>query len=108
MQKKLLVKSASSSESNFTAKQSCSVNGSPYVGIHGLNSEGSVIRKNGHFGSEHDGSYESGFMTRCLLHNFSIIGSAIWSGHASSMPGMLDLLSVLTGQRVNLYYHKLH
>ena len=23
------------------------------------------IDKNGHFGGDHDGSYESGFMTRC-------------------------------------------
>ena len=33
--------------------------------------QGSDIRKNGHFGGEHDGGYESGFITICLLHNLS-------------------------------------
>ena len=39
--------------------------------------QGSVIRKNSHFGGKYDRGYESGFTTRYLLHNFSIVRSAI-------------------------------
>ena len=35
------------------------------------------IRKNSHFGGENDRGYESGFTTRCLLHNFSTVRNAI-------------------------------
>ena len=54
--------------------------------------------KNCHFGNGYDRGYESGFTTKCSLNNYSIVRSAIYLGltHASSMPRMLDLLSVAT------------
>ena len=33
--------------------------------------------QNWHCGHEYDGSYESSFTTRCLLHNYSIVTSAV-------------------------------
>ena len=55
-------------------------------------------QKKTHFGSDYDVGHESSLAPRCLLHNYSII-SKCYLGliHASSIPWMFDLTSVVTG-----------